>query len=143
MFDASAKPGRYLCHTLSIGRLLPSTNREWDTQARPALAERPIRKMGRREAQGLTVLFMVNPTGERASAEEEVASLCTTLPESISRIILYRQQANQLEMRMRINAETPQVLHYAGPLPLTTSAGDSVLALPGNSRLDSNTIEQI
>ncbi len=102
-----------------------------------------MRKMGRRDTQGLSVLFLVNPTGERASAEEEVASLCTTLPESVSRIILYRQQANQLEMRMRINAEMPHVLHYAGPLPLTTNAGDPVLALAGNSRLDSNAVEQI
>ncbi len=143
MFDASTKPGRYLCHTLSIGRVLHSANRERDTALRPSLPERPTRKMGRREAQGLTVLFLVNPTGERSSAEEEVASLCTTLPESVSRIILYRQQANQLEMRMRVNAEMPHVLHYSGPLPLTTNAGDPVLALPGNSRLDSNVVEQI
>ncbi|MBV9712591.1 MAG: AAA family ATPase, partial [Ktedonobacteraceae bacterium] len=143
MFDASTKPGRYLCHTLAIGRLLHSGNRERETQVRPSLSERPMRKLGRRDTQGLTVMFLVNPTGERSSAEEEVASLCTTLPESVSRIILYRQQANQLEMRMRITAEMPHVLHYAGPLPLTTNAGDPVLALPGNSRLDSNAVEQI
>ena len=142
MFDGSTKPGRYLCHTLSIGRLLHSANRERETQVRPSLSERPTRKIGRRETQGLTILFLVNPTGERSSAEEEVASLCTTLPESVSRIILYRQQANQLEMRMRVNAEMPQVLHYAGPLPLTSNTGDPMLALSGNSRLDSNAIEQ-
>src|SRR5205085_10642961 len=74
--------------------------------------------MGRRETQGLSILFLVNPTSDRPVAEEEVATLCTTLPESVSRIILYRQQANQLEMRMRISADFPQVVHYAGPYPL-------------------------
>src|SRR6266516_3692212 len=138
MFDNGARPGRYLCHTLGMGRVLHATNRE-----RPALVERPTRKMGRREAQGLSVLFLVNPTGERPGAEEEVASLCTTLPESVSRFILYRQQANQLEMRMRIGAESPQVRHYSGPLPLTQGSGDPVLALSGHSRLDSGAIEQL
>ena len=89
------------------------------------------------------MLFLVNPTGERPDAEEEVASLCTTLPESITRNILYRQQANQLEMRMRMSAEAPHVLHYAGPLPLTQSNGDPVLALSGNSRLDIGAVEQL
>ncbi len=138
MFDNGVRPGRYLCHTLSMGRVLQSASRE-----RPPLSERPTRKIGRREAQGLSVLFLVNPTGERPGAEEEVASLCTTLPESVSRIILYRQQANQLEMRMRIGAESPHVLHYAGPLPLAQAGSDPVLALSGNSRLDNGAIEQL
>ncbi len=140
MFDNGARPGRYLCHTLAMGRILHLANRE--REPRPTLPERPIRKIGRREAQGLSVLFLVNPTRERPGAEEEVASLCTTLPESVSRIILYRQQANQLEMRMRISTESPHVLHYSGPLPLTQD-GDPVLALSGNSRLDSGAIEQL
>ena len=143
MFDNGARPGRYLCHTLAIGRLLHSASRERDLQTRPSLPDRPMRKIGRREPQGLSVLFLVNPTSERPAAEEEVASLCTTLPESVSRIILYRQQANQLEMRMRISAETPHVLHYAGPLPLSQGLGDPMLALSGNSRLDSAAVEQL
>ncbi len=138
MFDNGARPGRYLCNTLGIGRVLSSAS--WE---RPTLGERPTRRMGRREAQGLSVLFLVNPTGERPGAEEEVASLCTTLPESVSRIILYRQQANQLEMRMRVSSDAPHVLHYAGPLPLTQSNGDPVLALSGNSRLDNGAVEQL
>ncbi|TMC22259.1 MAG: AAA family ATPase [Chloroflexi bacterium] len=69
--------------------------------------------------------------------------MCTSLPESVSRSILYRQQANQLEMRMRISSETPHVLHYAGPLPLTGGQGEPVLALAGNSRLDGSAIEQL
>src|SRR5262249_30456809 len=77
------------------------------------------------------------------AAEEEVASLCTTLPESISRIILYRQQANQLEMRIRMNAEAPHVLHYAGPAPIMTPTGEPALALAGNSRLDTTALEQL
>jgi ATP-dependent Clp protease ATP-binding subunit ClpA len=138
MFDNGARPGRYLCNMLGTGRVLSSASRE-----RPTLGERPTRRMGRREAQGLSVLFLVNPTGERPGAEEEVASLCTTLPESVSRIILYRQQANQLEMRMRVGSDSPHVLHYAGPLPLTQGNGDPVLALSGNSRLDSGAVEQL
>ena len=138
MFDNGARPGRYLCNMLGTGRVLSSASRE-----RPTLGERPTRRMGRREAQGLSVLFLVNPTGERPGAEEEVASLCTTLPESVSRIILYRQQANQLEMRMRVGSDSPHVLHYAGSLPLTQGNGDPVLALSGNSRLDSGAVEQL
>ena len=100
--------------------------------------------MGRREAQGLSILFLVNPTGERSGAEEEIASLCTMLPEPVTRIILYRQQANQLEMRMRISADTPQILHYAGPLALAaTGTSEPALALAGNSRLDSSAVEQL
>ncbi|HEV2659234.1 MAG TPA: CHAT domain-containing protein, partial [Ktedonobacteraceae bacterium] len=138
MFDNGARPGRYLCNMLGMGRVLSSASRE-----RPTLGERPTRRMGRREAQGLSVLFLVNPTGERPGAEEEVASLCTTLPESVSRMILYRQQANQLEMRMRVSSDAPHVLHYAGPLPLTQGNGDPVLVLSGNSRLDNGAVEQL
>src|SRR5262249_54409401 len=105
--------------------------------------DRPIRKPGKRDTQGLSVLFLGNPTGERPIAEEEVASLCTSLPESVSRIILYRQQANQLEMRIRMNAEAPHVLHYAGPSPIKTTTGEPALALAGNSRLDTTAVEQL
>ncbi len=140
VFDPGVKAGRFLCQHLSMGRQLHSGR---DGGGRLPLSDRPTRKLGRRDAQGLSVLFLVNPTNERPSAEEEVAALCTTLPETVSRIILYRQQANQLEMRMRINADSPQVLHYAGPLPLSNSAGEPVLALAGSSRLDSNAAEQL
>ena len=140
LFDGG-KSGRFLCQSLSIGR---QVNRGRDTLNRMALPERSRKlNLGRREPSGLSVLFLVNPSGEYPAAEEEVASLCTYLPESISRIILYRQQANQLEMRMRISADYPQVLHYAGPLPVSSSGGEPVLALAGSSRLDSNAIEQL
>jgi ATP-dependent Clp protease ATP-binding subunit ClpA len=88
-------------------------------------------------------LFLVNPTSDRSLAEEEVATLCTTLPESVSRVILYRQQANQLEIQMNIKTDTPQVLHYAGPVPVSTSSGEPVLALAGSSRLDANAASQL
>ncbi|GHO92501.1 hypothetical protein KSF_025490 [Reticulibacter mediterranei] len=143
MFDASSKPGRHICQVIATGRVT-STGRERELFPRMApLPERPTRKLNKREAQGLSVLFLVNPTSERPGAEEEIATLCTSLPESISRIILYRQQANQLEMRMRIGAETPHVIHYAGPLPLLSASGEPVLALAGNSRLDGGAIEQL
>ncbi len=140
MFDAHTKSGRYLAQSISLGRLSHSGR---DSVHRNSLPDRPTRKMGRREPQGLSVLFLVNPTSERPSAEEEVATLCTTLPESIARIILYRQQANQLEMRMRLNADSPHVLHYAGPLPISNATGEPVLALAGNSRLDGSAVEQL
>jgi ATP-dependent Clp protease ATP-binding subunit ClpA/CHAT domain-containing protein len=140
LYDANAKPSRYVSQSLSIARLL-QTGR--DPHYRPLALERPMRKVGRRESQGLSVLFLVNPTGERSVAEEEVATLCTTLPESVTRIILYRQQANQLEMRMRLSADAPHVIHYAGPLPLTTASGEPALALAGNSRLDGSAVEQL
>ncbi len=140
LFEGGSRSGRYLCQHISIGRQIYSPR---DGSHRLPLPDRPIRKGGRREAQGLSVLFLVNPTGERPGAEEEVATLCTTLPESVSRIILYRQQANQLEMRMRISADAPQVVHYAGPAPLLSTTGDPVLALAGSSRLDGNAVEQL
>jgi len=140
LFDAQAKPARYLSQYIGIGRM---TQNGREPLYRAPLAERPPRKVGRRDTQGLSVLFLVNPTGERSSAEEEVATLCTTLPESISRIILYRQQANQLEMRMRLSADTPHIIHYAGPLPLASATGEPVLALAGNSRLDGGAVEQL
>ncbi|HEY6408184.1 MAG TPA: CHAT domain-containing protein, partial [Ktedonobacteraceae bacterium] len=139
LFDGNAKAGRFLCQHLSIGRQMTTSD---EGAHRPLVAERPARKMGRRETQGLIVLFLVNPGGDRPVAEEEVATLCTTLPESVSRIILYRQQVNQLEMKMRISADSPHVVHYAGPLPITTSE-EPVLALCGNSRLDSSAVEQL
>ena len=140
LFDGG-KSGRFLCQSLNLGR---QVNTGRDTLNRVPLPDRTRRlNLGRRESLGLSVLFLVNPTGEYALAEEEVATLCTTLPESISRIILYRQQANQLEMRMRISADSPQVLHYAGPMPISTSSGEPVLALAGNSRLDGSAVEQL
>src|SRR6266568_5090937 len=139
LFDGNAKTGRFLCQHLSIGRQI--ANGHVVAQTFP-LTERATRKIGRRETQGLTVLFLVNPGGDRPVAEEEVATLCTTLPESVSRIILYRQQANQLEMKMRISADSPHVLHYAGPLPITRGE-EPVLVLGGSSRLDSAVLEQL
>ncbi len=140
LFDDEPSPGRFLCQYLSIGRLSQQNltgdvpNRSATGSLQDRSAERG-RKQGRTAPQGLSVLFLVNPTGERPLAEEEVAALCTTLPESVSRNILYRQQANQLEIRMRVNSDSPQVLHYAGPFPITTSSGDAALALPGRTTI--------
>src|SRR6266487_1695771 len=139
LFEGSAKSGRFLCQHLSMSRQVASGR---DGPPRLTMPDRSTRKVGRRETQGLTVLFLVNPTGDRPVAEEEVATLCTTLPESVSRMILYRQQANQLEVRMRMSADLPQVLHYTGPYP-TTTAGEPILVLGGSSRLDASTLEQI
>lgn len=139
LFEGSAKSGRFLCQHLSMGRQVASGR---DGSPHLSMPDRSTRKVGRRETQGLTVLFLVNPTGDRPVAEEEVATLCTTLPESVSRMILYRQQANQLEVRMRMSADLPQVLHYTGPYS-TTMAGEPVLILGGSSRLDASTFEQI
>src|SRR5262249_26203077 len=54
-----------------------------------------------------------------------------------------RQNANQLEMRMRISSESPHILHYAGPYPNTSGAAEPLLALAGNSRLDGHAVEQL
>src|SRR6266567_1348936 len=151
LYDSKPSPGHFLCQHLSIGRQVDSGRNTTSTKHRPPLSERlsvdttlhKARRIGRRETQGLSVLFLINPTGEHSLAEEEVATLCTTLPESVSRLILYRQQANQVEMRMSIKNETPQVLHYAGPVPLATKAGEPMLALAGSSRLDANTASQV
>src|SRR6266581_3851208 len=151
LYDSKPSPGHFLCQHLSIGRQVDSGRNKTSTTHRPPLSERlsvdttlhKARRIGRRETQGLSVLFLINPTGEHSLAEEEVATLCTTLPESISRLILYRQQANQLEMRMSIKNETPQVLHYAGPVPLATKTSEPMLALAGSSRLDANTASQV
>src|SRR6266849_8238202 len=148
LYDSKSTPGYFLCQHMSISRQLHSGR---EIAQRVPLSERSnvettlhkSRKIGRREAQGLSVLFLVNPTGDRPLAEEEVATLFTTLPESVSRIILYRQQANQLEMRMRMSAEQPHVLHYTGPLPTTTPDGEPVLALGSSSRLDTGAVEQL
>ncbi len=141
MVDGNAKSKQCLCQALSIGRLI-LRNRE-SMQQRPSSFEHSVRKANKRDTQGLCALFLVNPTGERPTAEEEVAILCTCLPESVSRIILYRQQANQLEMRMRMNAEAPHILHYAGPLPSGTGTNEPTLALAGNSRLDGSSLEHL
>ena len=139
LYEGNAKSGRYLCQHLSIGRQIANSR---EGGLRFSSPERVMRKVGRRETQGLGVLFLVNPTSDRPTAEEEVATLCATLPESVSRIILYRQQANQLELRIRASADVPQVLHYAGPLP-TNSNGEPALLLGGNLRLDSAAAEQL
>ncbi|MBO0796281.1 MAG: hypothetical protein J2P36_35775, partial [Ktedonobacteraceae bacterium] len=77
MFDASTKPGRHICQMTATGRV-SSTGREREPFPRMApLPERPTRRLGKREAQGLSVLFLVNPTSERSGAEEEIATLCT------------------------------------------------------------------
>jgi len=141
MVDGNAKSKQCLCQALSVGRLI-LRNRE-SMQQRPAFSEHSTRKASKRDNQGLCALFLVNPTGDRPTAEEEVAILCTCLPESVSRIILYRQQANQLEMRMRLNAEAPHILHYAGPPPQGTGTNEPTLALAGNSRLDSSSLEHL
>ena len=141
MFDNSSKNRRFLCQGLSIGRILLQDH---DASLHTSTLERVARnKATKRETQGLSVLFLVNPTGERPGAEEEVASLCTSLPESVTRIILYRQQANQLEMRVRISTDAPHVLHYAGPTPVLTNESQSVLSLAGNSSLDAIAFEQL
>jgi len=136
LFDGGQKTGRYLSRYLSVGRLLSPMR---SVTRRASLSERSQRKGGKWEPQALSVLFLVNPTGEHTRAEEEVAALCTTLPETISRIILYRQQANPLEMRMRLSSDSPQVLHYAGPAP----TGNAELLLAGSSRLDESIAEQL
>src|SRR5437868_4849349 len=148
LYDSKPAPGHFLCQHMSIGRQANSqssqTQRLFQVERlSPETSLHKSRKPGRREAQGLTVLFLVNPTSECPIAEEEVATLCTTLPEAISRIILYRQQANQLEMRLRFNADMPQVLHYAGPIPAATSTGEPTLALAGHPRLDTNAATQL
>jgi hypothetical protein len=116
LYDSKPSPGHFLCQHISISRQM---NGSRSTMQRLSLLDRAntdvslhkTRKIGRREAQGLNVLFLVNPTNTRPLAEEEVASLCTTLPESVSRIILYRQQANHLEMSIML------VRWLAFPLP--------------------------
>jgi ATP-dependent Clp protease ATP-binding subunit ClpA/CHAT domain-containing protein len=140
MYDSHIRPGHYLCQANNIGRQIYHA-REWEPSA--AFTDRSSRKWGKKESQGLSILFLVNPTGERTSAEEEVASLCTSLPETVSRMILYRQQANQLQISMRTSMEPVQVLHYAGPFPLVSSNGEPILALAGNSRLDKTALEQL
>ena len=151
LYDSKASPDFFLCQRLSVGRQVHTGHTLTGATHRLPLSERmsvettlhKARKLGRRDTQGLSVLFLINPTSERSLAEEEVATLCTTLPESVSRSILYRQQANQLEMRMSIKNETPQVMHYAGPVPTITKAGEPVLALAGSSRLDTSTAAQV
>ena len=148
LYDSKPAPGHFLCQHMSIGRQANSqssqTQRLFQVERlSPETSLHKSRKPGRRETQGLTVLFLVNPTSECPIAEEEVATLCTTLPEAISRIILYRQQANQLEMRLRFNADMPHVLHYAGPIPAATSTGEPALALAGHTRLDTNAATQL
>ena len=98
LYDTRAVPGRFLCQHVSLGRhVTPARGlHRLVTERSGEQSLLKTRKLGRRDGQGLNVLFLVNPTSDRSLAEEEVATLCTTLPESISRIILYRQQANQL-----------------------------------------------
>jgi ATP-dependent Clp protease ATP-binding subunit ClpA/CHAT domain-containing protein len=145
LYDTRAVPGRFLCQHASLGRhVTPARGlHRLVTERSGEQSLLKTRKLGRRDGQGLNVLFLVNPTSDRSLAEEEVATLCTTLPESISRIILYRQQANQLELRMRVNAEQPQIIHYAGAQPQINSMGDPMLALAGSSRLDGSTATQL
>ncbi len=143
LFEGNTRSGHFLCQQLSIGRQVNNGREREHTGTLRLPLPGPARKLGRRESQALSILFLVNPTGERFTAEEEVATLCTTLPETVSRVILYRQQANQLEMRMRITAESPQVVHYAGASPSPASPGEPALPLAGNSRLDKNTAEQL
>jgi ATP-dependent Clp protease ATP-binding subunit ClpA/CHAT domain-containing protein len=141
LYDGKPRQGdRYLCLVNSVGRLIYHDKvRDQST----AFLDRAKRKFPKKDSQGLSILFLVNPTSERTSAEEEVVSLCTSLPETVSRTILYRQQANQLEMRLHTNTEPPHVLHYAGPMPVVTGHSEPMLLLAGNSRLDRATMEQL
>ncbi|HEY1353383.1 MAG TPA: AAA family ATPase [Ktedonobacteraceae bacterium] len=144
LYDTRSVPGHFLCQHISLGRqVTPVRGLHRLVTERTGESLLKTRKLGRRDGQGLNVLFLVNPTSDRSLAEEEVATLCTTLPESVSRIILYRQQANQLELRMRVSAEQPQIVHYAGALPQINSAGDPMLTLAGSSRLDGSTATQL
>lgn len=141
LYDGKPKQGgRYLCLANNVGRLIYHDKvRDQST----AFLDRAKRKLPKKDSQSLSILFLVNPTSERTSAEEEVVSLCTSLPETVSRTILYRQQANQLEMRLHTNTEPPHVLHYAGPMPIVTGHSEPMLLLAGNSRLDRATVEQL
>jgi ATP-dependent Clp protease ATP-binding subunit ClpA len=144
IYDTRSVPGRFLCQHVSLGRqVAPARGLHRLVTERTGDSLLKTRKPGRRDGQGLNVLFLVNPTSDRSLAEEEVATLCTTLPESVSRIILYRQQANQLELRMRVGAEQPQIVHYAGSQPQINAAGDPMLVLAGSSRLDGSTATQL
>ena len=141
LFDT--RTNRYLCHAISIGRLPQEMVEQSIRNTR--LGQGGTRKIGvnRRETQQLAMLLLVNPTSERPTAEEEIVALCTDLPENISRTILYRQQANQLELRLRMGTELPHVLHYAGPNPLVQGGSEPVLALAGNSRLEGAAVENL
>jgi ATP-dependent Clp protease ATP-binding subunit ClpA/CHAT domain-containing protein len=156
LYDSKPAPGHFLCQHISMARQANSSQTSTLPAVRSSYSERLSSETsivksrsskqlpgGRREPQGLTILFLVNPTTTCPVAEEEVATLCTTLPESIARIILYRQQANQLEMRMRFSSEQPHVIHYAGPVPAAISNGEPALALSSNSRLDTGTAAQL
>ena len=133
LYDSRLKQrDRYLCLVNSVGRFIYHDKmRDQPT----TFLDRAKRKFPKKDSQSLSILFLVNPTSERTSAEEEVVSLCTSLPETVSRTILYRQQANQLEMRLHTNTEPPHVLHYAGPAPVFNGHNESTLLLAGNSRL--------
>jgi ATP-dependent Clp protease ATP-binding subunit ClpA len=141
LYDSRLKQrDRYLCLVNSVGRFIYHDKmRDQPT----TFLDRAKRKFPKKDSQSLSILFLVNPTSERTSAEEEVVSLCTSLPETVSRTILYRQQANQLEMRLHTNTEPPHVLHYAGPAPVFNGHNESTLLLAGNSRLDRGTMEQL
>ena len=145
MIDGQSKPWQYICQEYSLGRIVLRDQEKMNALDRLERLNQVRKAAQKRENQALNILFLVNPTGERTQAEEEVATLCTSLPEAVSRIILYRQQANQLEMRMCMNSgtETPHVLHYSGPFPTAGSRGEPVLALAGNSRLDGTVLEQL
>ncbi|HET8909839.1 MAG TPA: AAA family ATPase, partial [Ktedonobacteraceae bacterium] len=49
----------------------------------------------------------------------------------------------QLELRMRMSSDNPQVLHYAGPAMILSSHGEPVLPLSGSSLLDAVTVDQL
>src|SRR5216683_1035387 len=107
LYDNKAMPGRFLCQHIGLGRQVTpgrGLHRFITDRMSESSSLLKTRKLGRRDGQGLNVMFLVNPTNDRPQAEAEVAALSTTLPESVSRIILCRQQANQLEMRMRMSS---------------------------------------
>src|SRR5438034_2670934 len=78
LYEGNAKTGRFLCQHLNIGRQVMDGREGRDSREgremigihRLPFPERISRKGGRREAQGLSVLFLVNPTGDRPVAEE-------------------------------------------------------------------------
>ncbi len=64
LFDGNIRSGHFLAQQISISRQVNGDREAVATNRLPIL-ERSARKMGRREASGLSILFLVNPTGER------------------------------------------------------------------------------
>src|SRR5260370_14983644 len=77
LYDNKPSPGHFLCQRLSIGRQVHSGRNSTSTTHRPPLSDRmsvdttlhKARRIGRRETQGLSVLFLINPTSEPSLPE--------------------------------------------------------------------------